>query len=240
MQARAHSAGQLNRGITDNTLVERTLDFIWASLVPWRDDPERFYADSEEELNGQFHDFIDAKARNEFPMVYFRHEQRQTGIRRVDLAAKPVQSVQIESVTYTKYEPILVIEGKRLPAPSPKTREKEYVTGGEKTSGGIQRFKLGLHGKDHQLALLIGYLQKKTPKHWLSTVNGWISDLAEMDTDSWSLDETLDECPEVMTLDAGKSVSVHPRCGNCVSPNIRLFHFWVQMSSKSDRTSGES
>ncbi len=43
-------------------------------------------------------------------------------------------------------KPLFIVESKILPAPPPKTREKEYVIGKNK-NGGIERFKTGKHGK---------------------------------------------------------------------------------------------
>lgn len=220
--------GQLKKSAISDSLIDKTLVFIWSCLLPWRDDPERPFAEGEEDLNAQFHNFLDSRSRDEFPMVFFQHEQRQTGSRRVDLSAKPVQAVCIQGVTYSKYQPFLVIEGKRLPAPS-KAREREYVTGEDQASGGIQRFKLGLHGKDHQVAVLLGYLQKGTPKHWLPILNGWILDLSKSDPDLWSESDTLSACAGTMDAHCGKAVSDHPRSSGCVSPEIKLYHFWVQM-----------
>jgi len=57
-----------------------------------------------------------------------------------------------------------------LPAPA-ATREREYVTGGTEKSGGIQRFKLGLHGAQQEAGAMIGYIQDKDPKSWQSSIN---------------------------------------------------------------------
>ena len=78
-------------------------------------------------------------------MAVFHHEEFQTGRRRIDLSVKTEQVIIAGTRKFTKYDPYLVIEGKRLPAPT-KDREMEYVTGGQEISGGLQRFKLGLHG----------------------------------------------------------------------------------------------
>lgn len=51
-------------------------------------------------------------------MAHFSHEERQTGRRRVDMAAQPTQSVVIAGRSYSEFEPFLVMEGKPLPAPS--------------------------------------------------------------------------------------------------------------------------
>jgi hypothetical protein len=75
----------------------------------------------------------------------------------------------------TIYDPFLVFEGKRLPAPS-KAREREYVSGGTAYSGGIQRFKRGLHGATVEQAAIVGYVQDDGFAQWLTRINSWISD----------------------------------------------------------------
>lgn len=55
----------------------------------------------------------------------------------------------------------MVIECKRLPTPGGKDREREYVSGfhaNGSPTGGIQRFKLGLHGGQVHDAAMIGYV----------------------------------------------------------------------------------
>lgn len=221
-----NSIGQLDKSAICDTLIDKTIDFIWSSLVPWKNDTARPFVEAEEELNGQFHDFLQSRALNDFPMVFFRHEQGQEGRRKVDLAAKPTQSVIIQGIPYSIYQPIIVIEGKRLPAPA-KPREREYITGGEKISGGIQRFKLGLHGKAHETVIILGYIQKDTPQDWYDRINTWLSDLAKTHSDDWSDDEKLLDFQAGNSGEQAKSTSFHPRVKGCASDNIRILHFWI-------------
>ncbi|MGD9661219.1 MAG: hypothetical protein AB7U63_08095 [Porticoccaceae bacterium] len=230
MSQAVNSIGRLAKTAICNSLIDQTIDFIWSSLLPWKNDPDRPFAEAEEDLNGQFHDFLQSRANEEFPMVYFRHEQRQEGRRKVDLSAKPVQSVTIQGVAYSKYQPIIVIEGKRLPAPT-KSREREYVTGGESVSGGIQRFKLGMHGKDHETVILLGYVQKKPLQDWYDCINAWISELAKTHPCDWNVRESLSEFQNSDSDERAKSVSVHPRTMGCKSQTIRILHFWIQCAS---------
>lgn len=230
MPQAVNSIGRLAKTAICNSLIDQTIEFIWSSLLPWKNDPECPVAEAEEDLNGQFHDFLSSRAQEEFPMVYFRHEQRQEGRRKVDLSAKPVQSVTIQGVSYSKYQPIIVIEGKRLPAPT-KSREREYVTGGESVSGGIQRFKLGVHGKEHDTVIILGYVQKRPLQDWYDCINVWISELAETHPGDWDVIESLSEFQSSDSDVRAKSVSVHPRTIGCKSKTIRILHFWIQCSS---------
>jgi hypothetical protein len=132
---------------------------------------------------------------------------------------------------YTIYEPFLVIEAKRLPAPS-NGREREYVTGGVDASGGIQRFKLGLHGSDVEAAVIVGYIEKESPRHWHAAINGWIVDLAFKVSDGkcvWDRGDVLGELVSDEQQGTSAAESKHDRIGRCVTKVIRLHHFWVTM-----------
>ena len=232
MSQQVNSIGHLVRTAVSDSLIEQTISFIWDSLIPWKNDPTRPFTEAEEDLNAQFHNFLQSRANDIFPMVFFQHEQRQEGRRRVDLSAKPTQSVTIRGVGYSRYQPIIVIEAKRLPAPA-KPREREYVTGGERVSGGIQRFKLGEHGKEHETVIMLGYIQKKIPQDWYHCINAWISELAKTQSDNWSISELLSEFQNSDSNARAQSVSVHPRVKGCKSQTIRILHFWIQcISSK--------
>jgi hypothetical protein len=204
-----------------NGLLDETILFIANALLPWRNDPDRPLEESEEALNAQLQNFLQCRAIAEFPMIVFQHEQRQSGQRRVDIGVHPTGA--------GKYKPFLVMEGKRLPAPS-KDREREYVTGEEnKISGGIQRFKLGVHGAEHDTAIIVGYIQKKSLRDWHPVINGWISELAKSHPEKWSANEKLTPLQSGDFGALAKSVSNHPRVSGCKTPLIRIHHFWIQM-----------
>src|ERR1017187_2676 len=150
--------GRLSHG-PEATLVERTLEFVWSELPKWRDDPERPREDAEEALNSSLCKYLEVRSRTAFPMVYFQHEERQGARRRVDVSALPIEGQIIGATYHSKYDPFIVFEGKRLPAPS-GDREREYVIGTEKPSGGIERFKLGLQGSTLNLVAMIAYVQE--------------------------------------------------------------------------------
>lgn len=219
--------GRITRGLAPDTAVRKTLNFVTAQLPKWRDDPDRSEVALEEELNGQLCKYLNVAARREdFSMAYFHHEERQTGQRRVDLSALPLNPTLIEGRAYTTYEPFLVLEGKRLPAPS-KDREREYVTGGDKASGGIQRFKLGLHGAMLCHAGMIGYIQKDSSANWFNRINEWITELAA-EPGEWTDSELLQELATNESDRSSSCCSVHPRIESDTG-DIRLTHLWVEI-----------
>lgn len=153
------SIGQITSGIRPGELELKTIGFVRQGLPAWRDDPHRPDGLSESVLNLLLCKFLNSRARNDFPMVCFYHEENEPHQRRIDLSATPAEPVTIGARQYTIYDPFLAFECKRLPTPPPRDREQEYITGGiKKKSGGVQRFKLGLHGANLDLVVMIGYI----------------------------------------------------------------------------------
>ena len=224
--------GRISEGPTD-ALIERTLEFVRTELAGWRDDPDRKPEEAEERLNAQLCKYLNVAASRCFPMVHFSHEEKQTGIRRVDMAANPNPSGFIGKTYHTIYDPFLVFEGKRLPAPS-VPREREYVTGGAEKSGGIQRFKLALHGARQTTAAMIAYIQKGDADSWRSVINRWIrevaSDASALD-EQWSVDEQLSELTTNNAPRIASASSSHKRNKGAASPEIRIQHLWVVMQN---------
>lgn len=228
------SFGKITSGLEKDTVALKTIEFVRRHLPDWRDDPDRPHEDAEERLNLQLCKFLDSRARNDFSMVRFGTEEPQTGRRRADLSASPVETTFIGARPHTIYDPIMVFECKRLPAPS-RNREKEYVTGGKERTGGIQRFKLGLHGADLDLAAMIGYLQERSPRGWHSDINRWITELggrASGDDCAWSDDDKLGALSEDKAQGLASCESVHERTGSKYGGHISIYHLWVVMNGK--------
>lgn len=225
--------GRITSGIQLGELTSKTISFVRQQLPAWRDDPERPDDLSEPALNQQLVKFLDSHARNDFAMVRFDHEEIEPKRRSVDFSASPIETMAIGAKQYTIYNPFLVFECKRLPAPS-KKREKEYITGGKERSGGIQRFKLGLHGAKLNLVGMIGYIQKSSLRDWHSQINEWISELSNGEIDDgckWDDNEKLQELEEDMRGGIANCRSVHNRTDG-VSDEITIQHLWIAMKLK--------
>lgn len=219
--------GRITKGISPNTTVEKTLQFVQSQLPRWRDLPDRPFMTVEEGLNSQLCKFLNVAARREnFSMAYFHHEERQAGQRRVDLSALPPEPSVIEGRQYSIMEPFLVLEGKRLPAPTPN-REREYVTGRNRASGGIQRFKLGLHGAKLSRAGIVGYLQGHSVQHWFTSINVWITELVELGGD-WADIDRLQDLQFDLVARVARCSSRHNRIDSDTD-EIELTHLWVEM-----------
>jgi len=235
--SRENPQGRITSGVPVDTAALKTLEFIQRQLPAWRDDPERRCAERERDLNSQLCKYLNVAAKQaDFAMVHFHHEEPQSVLHSADSSANPVDSGWIEGRQYTKYDPLLIVEGKRLPTPG-SGGEREYVSSlsGESPGGGIQRFKLGLHGRTLPMAAMLGYVQARPCADWFAEVNRWIDELASSGDLLWSSIDRLDK----FSLDPGTRMSrcesEHSRTSG-TSPTIRLAHLWVEMWSPAEAT----
>lgn len=219
--------GRITHGPKQGSVVDKTLEFVFSQLPIWRDKPHREVQESEEALNGQLCKHLNAAARREdFSMAHFHHEERQGDRRRVDLSAQPIDETIIAGRAYQDDQPFLVFECKRLPADR-KGREREYVTG-DNSNGGIQRFKLGLHGAALTRAAMIAYVQRSTCSEWVDKINEWIKELGESVDVSWNYSERLIVSEACLTKRSLRLVSNHSRVSGGTA-SIELTHLWVEM-----------
>ncbi len=210
------------------------LDFIAEELPRWRDHPDRRPRASETDLTDQLCDHLNCAARfsEGWSRVQFRTEvpdEVRRG-RAIDLVPKPCGAVLIiEGRRHTRFDTLLPIECKRLPTPTGGDRdEREYVVTGRGTTGGIQRFKLGLHGATHRVAAMIAYVQQLYFSHWLGQVNGWIRALSKEKDSPWSDSDLLLLLKEDSVRGLCKLQSRHHRereYGDC-----DLRHLWIKMN----------
>jgi hypothetical protein len=139
----------------------------------------------------------------------------------------------INSKFYNSREPFFSIEAKRL-GQTGKAREKEYLIGREedgkyKPCGGVERFKMAIHGKNLQYSAMIGYVQAYDFNYWQKTIDGWIDDLIAGKISSsshWSEKDKLQ--PLNQTANTAKFRSENSR----KKGNIILFHLWVNLQVK--------
>jgi hypothetical protein len=227
------TAGAITSGIEPGTLVRRTIAFVESQLPLWRDDESRPDAEAEEALNGQLCKFLNARARDAFPMAFFHHEERQPGGRRVDFSALATAStIDANFFVGSIYDPFLVMEGKRLPLPS-KQREREYLTGFDDRSGAVQRFRLCLHGAAHDTAVIIAYLQSGDGATWLESLNKWVGELEVSGDDktcSWTVSDHLSSSSEDTVQRRRTCESTHIRTGEGDPRPLRLVHLWITMN----------
>lgn len=228
---RTPSAGCLGAGtLVPNLSRRRLIDFVAEELPRWRDHSDRPPVNSEAHLNAQLCSHLNGAARRfGLDAIQFCAEVPDDARRgrTLDLSIRSCgTSLRVEGRCYTEFETLLPIECKRLPIPDEEGRrgEREYVISNEGTTGGIQRFKLGMHGANHGIALLIGYIQAGTPAGWRSTLNQWLDELGASDV-LWA-DEQLDAATS--NTEVYRSASMHKRA---LGPgtDIELQHLWIDM-----------
>ena len=230
---------RITSGLRKNQFLISLVMFIEETLPLWRDDPERkvLPQKNEKNFNKSLCIKLEDEARKHDMLFCFLHESGTTKQRSVDIAAMPKDNVTIQARTFNRYQSILDIECKRLPAPSSK-RKQEYLTGEPEITGGIQRFKLSLHGIDLNECVMIGYIEDKNPTQWFEILNQWISELhgkQTSDTLVWSNDEQLTEFKYDANQKTSHSQSKHSRIDaegkKCQA--ISIHHLWVEMNGKS-------
>lgn len=111
------------------------------------------------------------------------------------------------------------VEAKRLPTPGGRDREKEYVLG---EGGGIERFKMELHGKGLFHCGMIAFIEKQDFAYWYSKINSWI----ESAPSGWDTEERLSGFTPNVTW--AKSSSLVKR----KSDYLNLFHFWINVQKE--------
>ena len=133
--------------------------------------------------------------------------------------AKSGPDILIYASPYSAFsQELLVIEAKRLPP----TSSQEYVKGDR---GGIERFKKKKHGEKHDVAVILGYVQKNSFNHWYTKVNSWIDDLISDSTQNprW---EKQDRLVKIKISDIAEYRSKHSRISR---KPITLHHFWINL-----------
>ena len=109
---------------------------------------------------------------------------------------------------------LLFMEAKRLPP----TDSQDYV------KEGIGRFKRETHGKECNIAAMLGYVQEDDFDHWFNRINSWIITLiSKEESPKWSAEEQISK---IQIADIGEYKSTHSRINE---KPITLYHFWINL-----------
>ena len=210
--------------------IQGIITFVFEHLAKWRDEP-RPTVNNEGLLNGQLCRALNDFAHDRECNFKFHHEADQGANRRVDFSAYEFV-FGARAYSLSRYENLTVFEAKRLPAPD-APRMREYVTGEKKKSGGVQRFKAGVHGQTCTVAAMIGYIQQYDAIYFHDKINAWIDELCchPVDDLTWDSSEKIGQM-ESYEDGTSRSISFHPRIGNkelmlhhlCVNINPRFPH----------------
>jgi hypothetical protein len=112
-------------------------------------------------------------------------------------------------------------------------REKEYLIGMDskkepKLCGGVERFKLGIHGSKLQQCGMIGYLVEGTFEEWHDKINTWVKELSNTNT-NWSETEKLQQL--YIHDFFCECNSEHDRVES-ISPKVKIKHYWVYLKKQ--------
>lgn len=168
-------------------------------------------------------------------LLYFHHEGMQdeeSGTSAsVDLEAIATTETVFEARSYAREETLMSIEAKRLPSPPPKQREREYLVGNNKGGGGVERFKLGVHGGKSAAWTILAYVQQHDFKTWREMINGWIDDLSLNGKPHgfWNTTEKVEMVAENVSIMRGRSQ--HKRQVGGKSDKIEIAHLWVLLAT---------
>jgi hypothetical protein len=221
--------GRLDRDALPRLSRDAILDVIEACLDDLASRPEFRSIRNEKGITNRL-----CKILNCHKLLYFHHEAMQderTGASpSVDIEAVATTATVFEARLYAKEETLMAVEAKRLPSPPPPSREREYLVGSDKSSGGVERFKLGIHGKNASAWTMIAYLQRHDFSSWHGRINGWLEDLARNGHPpaQWSRDEGL----EVVATGAktARYRSRNTRTRGRDTELIEITHLWVLLS----------
>ena len=145
---------------------------------------------------------------------------------------------------YDCEDQLYIIEAKRLPpqfsGAGQEDRSHEYVVSDwehrnnlkKSRTGGIERFKEGLHGGAFVRSAMVAFVQKETPQTWLEKINSWVNELIAKAVPchkaKWTNSDLLVPVSGASHADLAVFQSNNPRSGT-LNP-ISLRHFWLLLA----------
>lgn len=207
------------------------IDFIAAELRVWGKRSDRTKETAETILTDHLCAHLGSAARKSkgWDILQFRTEipDENQKSRTIDLGPSPCGvTIIVDGKSFSDFDILLPIECKRLPTPKRKNRDvREYVTSRNSTTGGIQRFKHGLHGSKHSLGAMIAFIQDGAIQSWFDQVSSWIDDLISEENSIWSINDHLLKIDEKSESNFGVFHSNHER--KTVGSKIELHHLWL-------------
>jgi len=226
------SSGQLTHGIELNSSINSIIDYLQEQLSIFKSKYQGNSLAVEDTLNENL--FILLQRNIGVRPYFFKPEKIQdphSGISaKTDIGVLSLaeQFVVLDRV-FNENEAFFEIECKRLPT-SGHNREREYVIGNDRPSGGIERFKKGIHGKNLKHSAIIGYVQQNDFQFWLSKINSWIDDLIISSKDEWLSDDKLNKIRSEDEEGWIKLESNNIRIDKESDiETIRILHFWVNL-----------
>lgn len=213
-------------GPSPNTLFYKVVQFLKAHLPQFAESLLTTNIVNENGLNSRLSRFITNAADQE---IFFAERESMEDESRGDSPATDIGIyLKVDDCSIDAPQ-ITALEGKRLTKSLGAHRRREYVCGYEKKGkhvpcGGIERFKMSIHGRELNQAGMIGYIQEETPSYWHGQINSWISELSlQQETPKWSEKEHL--APVTTEGRISDSASIVFRRDD----QIHMTHLWVNL-----------
>jgi len=230
------SSGMLTEGIEPDSSIKSVVEFIEIHFTKFSKKVKGEITTSEKSLTDKLCKYFNRNVGN-YPF-YFHHENVEnhaSGISpQTDIGTlSEEEKLTVGDRSYGEFDSFFSIEAKRLPTPR-QNREKEYVIGKDRPSGGIERFKKKIHGKNLKYAAVIGYIQEEDANHWFLKINDWIGELIASTPELWKEDDKLTK--QDIELDGlNKFISKNFRAEvDGQEDFINLFHFWISLIDEKD------
>lgn len=222
------SKGQLTHGIELDSSIKSVVEFIETQLDIFRNKNLGEISTVEDTLNEKL--CILLQRNIEARPYFFKSEKIQDfdsgRSAKTDIGVLSIaEQILVLDRKYGENEAFFEIECKRLPTPG-HNRKKEYVIGHTKPTGGIERFKKDIHGKNLRYAAIIGYIQKKDANHWYLKINDWVNERITAEPDFWKDDDKLKKQTRLNGIDRFTSKNLRLKPDRI----INLFHFWVDIT----------
>ncbi|WP_051692048.1 hypothetical protein [Pedobacter borealis] len=223
------SCGKITVGLEPDQTVKSVIEFLELNFKEFGNKVRGEVTANEKALTDKLCKFLN---RNAFATPFFFHHENVEDFRtgasaQIDIATlAKSENITVGDRIFGEFDSFFSIEAKRLPTPG-SGREKEYVIGTNKSSGGVERFKKGIHGKYLKYAAIIGYIQNENAEHWFITINNWISDLIASTPNFWRDEDKLNK---ENSTNINKFTSKNFRKSfNGSDDFVHLYHFWVDL-----------
>jgi len=228
------SSGELTHGIEIDSSIKSVVEYVQTQLNVFRLKYIGETSTKEDTLNENL--FIILRRNIGARPYFFKPEKIQNPksgrSAKTDIGVLFIdENIKVFDRAFNENDAFFEIECKRLPTPG-SNRKKEYVIGKLKPCGGIQRFKMSIHGKNLKNAAIIGYIQKEDAEYWNLKINEWIDELIVSTPTIWKKEDKL-----VRITRGSKGLD------NFVSKNFRftvsgkddfinVSHLWINLASK--------
>lgn len=213
-------------GPSPNSLFDMVVEFMKLHLPQFVESIIESAIVNENGLNSRLSRFITKAARND---IFFAHRENMEDETRGDSPATDIGIYLYDDDMGISSPLITVFECKRLTKNIGSKRRREYVIGHEKNGkqvhcGGIERFKIGIHGSSLNHAGMVGYIQDGHYCQWLKKINLWVSDLCGRQCDPmWS---------EAEKLKLQRNIGRITECTSIVKRNknqLYMTHLWIDL-----------